>query len=116
MDTCQQESHNPELLELLDDAVLRILQVKIRLGLFENPYVSEEAEDSLKGQAIPASHLAQARDSARKSIVLLQNNSGILPLDTGKHQKLALIGPLADDRHNSMGCWAWKGRRIEQYT
>ncbi|MGE7053171.1 glycoside hydrolase family 3 protein, partial [Paenibacillus glucanolyticus] len=72
---------NPELLKQLDDAVLRILQVKFRLGLFEHPYVSEEAEangDAPKGQAIPAAHLEQARDSARKSIVLLQNNSGIL--------------------------------------
>lgn len=110
---------HPELLKLLDDAVLRILRVKIRLGLFENPYVSEEAEgagDPQKGQAIPAAHLAQARDSARKSIVLLQNNSGVLPLDTGKHKKLALIGPLADDRHNSMGCWAWKGREEDVVT
>ncbi|MBU5347691.1 beta-glucosidase BglX [Paenibacillus lautus] len=110
---------HPELLKLLDDAVLRILRVKIHLGLFENPYVSEEAEeagDPLKGQAIPAEHLAQARDSARKSIVLLQNNSGVLPLDTGKHKKLALIGPLADDRHNSMGCWAWKGREEDVVT
>lgn len=110
---------NPELLQLLDDAVLRILRVKIRLGLFENPYVSEESEeagDLLKGRAIPAAHLAQARDSARKSIVLLQNRSGILPLDTGKHKKLALIGPLADDRHNSMGCWAWKGRDEDVVT
>lgn len=110
---------NPELLNLLDDAVLRILQVKFRLGLFENPYVSEDAEedgDGPKGQAIPAAHLEQARDSARKSIVLLQNDSGILPLDTGKHKKLALIGPLADDRHNSMGCWAWKGRDEDVVT
>ncbi|MEC0254275.1 glycoside hydrolase family 3 N-terminal domain-containing protein [Paenibacillus lautus] len=110
---------NPELLKLLDEAVLRILRVKIRLGLFENPYVSEDAEeagDPLKGQAIPAAHLAQARDSARRSIVLLQNNSGILPLDTAKHKKLALIGPLADDRHNSMGCWAWKGRDEDVVT
>lgn len=108
---------NPELLQLLDDAVLRILRVKFRLGLFENPYVSDEDEEAgLKGRAIPAAHLAQARDSARKSIVLLQNRSGILPLDTGKHRKLALIGPLADDRHNSMGCWAWKGRDEDVVT
>ncbi|MGW8822436.1 beta-glucosidase BglX [Paenibacillus lautus] len=110
---------NPELLQLLDDAVLRILRVKFRLGLFENPYVSdedEEAGDLLKGRPIPAAHLAQARDSARKSIVLLQNRVGMLPLDTGKHKKLALIGPLADDRHNSMGCWAWKGRDEDVVT
>ncbi|MEF7438782.1 beta-glucosidase BglX [Paenibacillus lautus] len=110
---------NPELLQLLDDAVLRILRVKFRLGLFENPYVSdedEEAGDLLKGRPIPAAHLAQARDSARKSIVLLQNRGGMLPLDTGKHKKLALIGPLADDRHNSMGCWAWKGRDEDVVT
>ncbi len=117
LETLVQE--DPELLKLLDDAVLRILKVKIRLGLFERPYVSEEAEedeDAPNGQAIPAAHLEQARDSARKSIVLLQNNSGILPLDTGKHKKLALIGPLADDRHNSMGCWAWKGRERDVVT
>lgn len=106
-------AEHPEMMELLDDAVLRILKMKFRLGLFENPYVSEDDPEEI---GIPAAHLEQARDSARKSIVLLQNDDGILPLDTGRFKKLALIGPLADDRHNTMGCWAWKGRDEDVVT
>ncbi|CAH8705086.1 beta-glucosidase BglX [Paenibacillus thiaminolyticus] len=104
---------SPELMKLLDEAVLRILMVKFQLGLFERPYV-DAGEPPAAG--IPAEHAEQARDSARKSIVLLQNDSGILPLDDERHRKIALIGPLADDRHNSMGCWAWKGRDEDVVT
>lgn len=111
LESLVQES--PEQMKLLDEAVLRILMVKFQLGLFERPYV-DAGEPPAAG--IPAEHAEQARDSARKSIVLLQNDRGILPLDNDRHRKVALIGPLADDRHNSMGCWAWKGRDEDVVT
>lgn len=73
----------------IDEAVLRILRIKIRLGLFENPYT--EAKTAL--------HTSEAADcalrSARESIVLLENN-GILPLCDGI-KKIAVVGPNADN-------------------
>ena len=91
----------------IDVAVRRILYVKMALGLFDNPYrsISEEAERSRI--ATPA-HRALAREAAGRSIVLLQN-SGILPLDPAKRQKIALIGPFAEDRANLYGPWAFYG-------
>ena len=91
----------------IDVAVRRILYVKMALGLFDNPYrsISEEAERSRI--ATPA-HRALAREAAGRSIVLLQN-SGILPLDPAKRQKIALIGPFGEDRANLYGPWAFYG-------
>ena len=91
----------------IDVAVRRILYVKMALGLFDNPYrsISEEAERTRI--ATPA-HRALAREAAGRSIVLLQN-SGILPLDPAKRQKIALIGPFAEDRANLYGPWAFYG-------
>ena len=91
----------------IDVAVRRILYVKMALGLFDNPYrsISEEAERSRI--ATPA-HRALAREAAGRSIVLLQN-SGILPLDPAKRQKIALIGPFGEDRANLSGLWSFYG-------
>ncbi len=90
----------------LDDAVRRILRVKFRAGLFENPYsqfTPEEAEaEMLKPDALEA-----AREAAGRSMVLLKNEGGILPLDPSK--KTAVIGPLADNRHDMLGPWWGRG-------
>jgi beta-glucosidase len=77
----------------IDDAVRRILRVKFRAGLFENPYVdvSQAEAAQLKPDAVKA-----ARDAAGRSMVLLKNEGSTLPLKTGK--KTAVIGPLGDDR------------------
>jgi len=106
-------SEQPELMDLLDEAVLRILTLKYELGLFDNPYT--DVHESTRVTLAPE-HLEQARKSARSSMVLLKNVRQTLPLQTAVHQKIALIGPLADDRHNSMGCWAWKGRDEDVVT
>ncbi|MBU5441032.1 glycoside hydrolase family 3 N-terminal domain-containing protein [Paenibacillus sp. MSJ-34] len=103
----------PDMLPLLDDAVLRILTVKYRLGLFDHPYVDVRKRERV--MMIPE-HVEQARDSARKSIVLLKNSGNTLPLDLGARKRIGLIGPLADDRQNAMGCWAWKGRKEDVVT
>lgn len=88
---------------LVDDAVRRVLALKLRLGLFEDPYrYSDEArEASVVGSE---EHLAVARDVARKSIVLLKNDGGLLPLskDAGT---IAVIGPLAADKDSPLGSW-----------
>ena len=83
----------------VDAAVLRILNAKEKLGLFDNPYVSEDAI-SLN----TASHRAVAREAALSSITLLKND-GILPL--GSPATVALIGPLADEKYGMLSGYSF---------
>lgn len=78
--------------ELLDRTVLRVLETKFRMGLFENPFAAQGEECRKVFQEEEASKLSL--QSARESMVLLKNN-GVLPI-SGKIKKLALIGPHAD--------------------
>lgn len=88
----------------INDAVRRILRIKFRLGLFENPYVDPaKAEDA---QLLPESREA-ARRAAGRSMVLLKNEGGVLPLSTDK--SVAVIGPLGDNQHDLLGPWWGKG-------
>jgi beta-glucosidase len=88
---------------LVDEAVRRILRVKFRLGLFDDPYrYSDEARE--KATLLRPEHLAAARDVARKSIVLLKNEGGLLPIDKAVGS-IAVIGPLADDKDTPLGSW-----------
>ncbi|WLD92807.1 glycoside hydrolase family 3 N-terminal domain-containing protein [Alkalihalobacillus sp. AL-G] len=91
---------------LIDEAVLRILQLKQKLGLFENPYrgANEEREREI---VLSDSHRQTARDLASKSCVLLRNES-VLPLNAD--QKVALIGPFADNG-DILGAWSWLGSK-----
>lgn len=95
-------------METIDDAVRRILSVKVWLGLFEHPYVSEETIAQYEGTALPAGHEALALEAAKKSIVLLKNENDILPLNRG--QKISLVGDLAGNAEEICGAWAmsWK--------
>ncbi|WP_101925564.1 MULTISPECIES: glycoside hydrolase family 3 N-terminal domain-containing protein [Luteimonas] len=91
----------------LDEGVRRVLAVKQAIGLFDNPYRSLDAE--VEAALDPAAlHGALAREAARRSIVLLKNNGGVLPLRKSG-QKIALIGPYARDRDNLEGCWTLFG-------
>ena len=87
----------------IDDAVRRILRVKYSLGLFENPFkfFDEEKEKKILANS---EFLLKAREAACKSMVLLKNDGGILPLSKDV-SSIALIGPLADDRHEINGSW-----------
>lgn len=93
--------------EDIDTAVRRILRVKFQMGLFDNPYryCSEERE---RKDIMSLAHLDAARDMGRKSIVLLKNEQGLLPLKKGAGT-LAVIGPLADDKRNPLGPWPGAG-------
>lgn len=93
-------------MELLDDAVRRILKVKMWLGLFENPYVSQESIQ--QNQTLPEEHVELALEVAKKSIVLLKNDDSVLPLN--RKQKISLVGTLAANRDEVCGAWAmgWK--------
>jgi beta-glucosidase len=89
--------------KLLDDAVRRILRVKYELGLFDNPYKygnKVDEETRIGSQA----HHASVLDMAKKSIVLLKNESHLLPLKK-EGQKIALIGDLANDKSSPLGSW-----------
>jgi beta-glucosidase len=78
-------------METIDTIVRRVLTEKLRLGLFEKPYVDEGALD-LQGEAT----VGLAREVARQAVVVLEND-GVLPLDPGRGQRIAVIGPTADD-------------------
>lgn len=92
-------------IDVLDDAVRRILTIKMAFGLFENPYVANDTMDLY--EELPKAHIESALNAAKKSIVLLKND-GVLPLKKG--QRIALIGELADMPGEVMGCWAIAGR------
>ena len=89
--------------KLVDDAVRRVLRVKFRLGLFDDPYRYSDAAREERALADPA-HQAAALEVARASIVLLKNDSGLLPLDK-RVSSIAVIGPLAADKDSPLGGW-----------
>jgi beta-glucosidase len=97
----------------IDDAVRRILRVKFRAGLFENPY-APVAPDKAEAEMLRPDAVAAARNAASRSMVLLQNEDGILPLDPSK--KTAVIGPLAKNQHDMLGPWWGAGRDTDAVT
>lgn len=92
--------------KILDESVLRILQLKKDLGLFENPY--RGADEELEAKLILCDeHRESVRKAAEKSMVLLKNE-GVLPLNKDI-KKVAVIGPFADN-HMILGGWSWQGK------
>ncbi|MFE2493280.1 glycoside hydrolase family 3 N-terminal domain-containing protein [Streptomyces scopuliridis] len=90
--------------ERLDDAVARVLRLKLRLGLFERPYVEESAALT----APTADSRAAAREVAGRCMVLLKNDDGVLPLDAPALRSLAVVGPFADSG-DLLGTWVLPG-------
>ena len=95
----------------LNDAVRRILRVKFRAGLFENPYVDPAQAEAAQ---LRPDAVAAARKAAGRSMVLLKNEGATLPLDPAK--KTAVIGPLADNGHDMLGPWWGRGRDEDAVT
>lgn len=87
--------------ELLDEAVLRVLELKNKLGLFENPYKDADVELEKK-VVLCKEHRKKARKAAAETFVLLEND-GMLPLK--KEEKVAFIGPYAEEK-NIIGFWS----------
>ncbi|WP_296246840.1 glycoside hydrolase family 3 N-terminal domain-containing protein [uncultured Stenotrophomonas sp.] len=99
---------------VLDESVRRILRLKDAIGLFDNPYRSlDPAREA--DQSHIAEHDALARDTARRSVVLLKNEAELLPLKK-QGQKIALIGPFVQDRDNIEGCWTLFGDKSRYVT
>jgi beta-glucosidase len=98
----------------VDEAVRRILRVKIKLGLFDDPYkyCNEKREKKL---TLTAEHQAVARDVARKSIVLLGNKKQVLPLNSAI-KSIAVIGPLGDSKRDMIGNWKAMGEANDAVT
>lgn len=90
-------------MDTVDEAVRRILSVKVWLGLFENPYVSDEVIEQYE-KALPEEHVATTLEAAKKSIVLLKNEKNILPLN--RNLKISLVGTLAAEKAEVCGAWA----------
>ena len=96
----------------IDNAVRNILRVKVRLGLFEHPYVDVE-----KGAAVQYApeHLAAAQKSAEESAILLKND-GVLPLKAEAVRNILVTGPMANAPHDQLGTWAFDGDKTHTVT
>ncbi len=92
--------------ELIDTAVRRILSVKFRLGLFENPYTDPKAE---KGAYLKPDYRSFARKTATETMVLLKNDQNILPVQ-GDNTSIAVLGPYAESR-DLLGWWRCLGEQ-----
>src|SRR3954454_9849865 len=88
--------------EVLDASVRRVLAAKVRMGLLDQPYVDEDRAREVL--ADPA-HRAVARTAAQRSAVLLRNEGDLLPL--ASPGSIAVIGPLADSRRDTIGPWVF---------
>lgn len=99
-------------MEVIDEAVERILSVKMWLGLFDHPYITEETMH--RYDELPKAHTDLALEAARKSVVLLKNEGNILPLK--KSQKISLVGTLADMKEEIIGAWAMSWQQKDCVT
>ena len=97
----------------LDEAVRPILEAKIRLGLFENPYTDESAVERMLSTP---EHRQLTRVAAQRSAVLLRNEKGLLPLSKTAARSIAVIGPMAHNGDNMLTDWARQGDPKETVT
>ncbi|CAN5653374.1 glycoside hydrolase family 3 N-terminal domain-containing protein [soil metagenome] len=111
--------HGPGLLKArkltmmqIEEAVKRMLRIKLRLGLFERPYVDETRERTV---ILNAEHLAAARRVSARSLVLLKNERETLPLNKSLNT-VAVVGPLADSPKDMLGSWTGDGRAEDAVT
>jgi len=98
--------------ERIDQAVRRVLRLKFRAGLFENPYTDPARE---RNAELTLENLKVARRAAQESVILLKNQKGLLPLSKSV-KTIAVIGPLADDPADQLGSWAGNGRAEDVIT
>ncbi|MDU9035391.1 beta-glucosidase BglX [Pseudomonas corrugata] len=100
----------------IDNAVREVLVAKYDMGLFKDPYlrIGKAEDDPADTYAESRLHRSDARDVARRSMVLLENRNQTLPLK--KNAKIALVGPLAKAPIDMMGSWAAAGRPAQSVT
>jgi beta-glucosidase len=100
----------------IDNAVREVLAAKYDMGLFKDPYLRIGKAEDYPADTYAESrlHRDDARDVARRSLVLLENRNQTLPLN--KNAKIALVGPLAKAPIDMMGSWAAAGRPAQSVT
>ena len=100
----------------IDNAVREVLAAKYDMGLFKDPYlrIGKAEDDPADTYAESRLHRAEARDVARRSMVLLKNQGETLPLK--KTAKIALVGPLVKAPIDMMGSWAAAGKPTQSVT
>jgi len=89
----------------IDAMVANVLRIKLRLGLFENPFTNPADYPEIANPE----HLHLAKEAAIQSIVLLKNENKTLPLSPDKIKSIAVIGPMADDKYEQLGTWILDG-------
>lgn len=97
--------------KVLDEAVRRVLYVKIRKGLFKHPYTDE---NRVKTDLLTPAHKKLARDIASQTMVLLQNKNQVLPISE-KVKNIAAVGRFAKEQ-NLMGWWRSNGNKADVVT
>lgn len=105
---------SPALQAALDASVRRVLMAKERLGLFDDPYAYHDPEREAAVMLAP-DHRDAARLLAERSMVLVRNDEGLLPLKAAPG-KVAVIGALADDARSMIGSWKAQGREEDVVT
>ncbi|MFJ2280549.1 beta-glucosidase BglX [Pseudomonas sp. NPDC087803] len=100
----------------IDNAVREVLAAKYDMGLFKDPYlrIGKAEDDPADTYAESRLHRAEAREVARRSMVLLKNQNDTLPLK--KDAKVMLVGPLAKAPIDMMGSWAAAGKPAQSVT
>jgi beta-glucosidase len=93
-------------IEVVDEAVRRVLRLKFNLGLFERPFTDEKLAQEV---ILQDEFRAHALAVARQSVVLLKNKADLLPLKPGA-LRLAVIGPLANSPEDMLGTWRCAGQ------
>ncbi len=91
---------NEVSMKTVDEAVLRVLRVKVAMGLFDNPYAIKKTPEIEK-------HMQRARELSRECIVLLKNKDNILPLN--KNKTIAVAGPMLHETRAILGSWTLDG-------
>jgi beta-glucosidase len=91
-------------IDAVDTSVRRILEAKIRMGLFDSPFVDE---DRARAVLADPEHREVARVAAERSAVLLRNEGDLLPLQIDRLNSIAVIGPLADSKRDTLGPWVF---------
>jgi beta-glucosidase len=99
-------------MQRVDDAVRRILTVKFKAGLFEHPYVDIA---QIPEKTMQPEDVAAERAAASRSMVLLKNANGALPLSSGL-KSVAVVGPLGDDKADPLGPWSGQGKPEDVVT
>ena len=94
---------------LIDAAVARILALKFRLGLFEDPRLPDQ--ERINAVIGSEEHQQLNLEVARESVALLKNN-GSLPFNVAGAKRIAVVGPLADDAQTQLGDWAGSSGQI----